>query len=225
MSSFTGFQPHDFSTSVRGTHWRHRGALGGDLRKRLRRIYGRRYQTWGLPGANTIQIARRAAYQFPPHQAQTALFIAAAPEYLRWGFSLPTGGSHWSGFLHQLQHNAAALPLLLYLLESLGLTLTDITDASGGALGGCWRYENDELIWREACSLPRPALPSDIPFRLDDLAVNEVYPLTLFIEVDPETAMAWGADAANRLAPVLIALVPLYELCVNPPNLDKPKPK
>ncbi len=83
--------------------------LGGDLRNRLRRIYGQRYQTWGLPGSNTIHVARRSEYTFPPVEAQTVLFISAGTEFLRWGFSLPTAGKslvEFSNFFTQWRDDA-----------------------------------------------------------------------------------------------------------------------
>ena len=92
MTTFSGFRQEDFSTDVRGTHWRNRRALGGDLRNRLRRIYGQRYQTWGLPGSNTIHVARRSEYTFPPVAAQTVLFISAGTEFLRVGFFFTDSG-------------------------------------------------------------------------------------------------------------------------------------
>lgn len=213
MTPFSGFRQEDFSTDVRGTHWRNRRALGGDLRILLRRIYGRRYQTWGLPGSNAIHIARRAAYTFPPSKAQAVLFICAGPNYLRWGFSLPTMGSHWSNFRASLQHGVA-MPLLLSLLHTHRLTFTDTTDAVGGVLGGCWRFEQKELVWREACSLSRPAVPHDIIYRLDDLPPDSARALSLFVEVDPATAISWKNKTLEYLAPLLVNLIPLYEICV-----------
>lgn len=215
MTAFSGFRQEDFCTDVRGTYWRNRRALGGDLRKSLRRIYGQRYQTWGLPGSNTIHIARRSAYTFPPTTAQTVLFISAGPEFLRWGFSLPTTGSHWLKFRSSL-YNGMAMPLLLSLMHAHRLTFTDISDVFGGILGGCWRFEQRELVWREACALPRPAAPHDIIYRLDDLPLEEGSSLSLFVEVDANTALSWDKKSIDRLLPLLSDLIPLYEMCVTP---------
>jgi len=214
MTTFSGFRQKDFSTDVRGTYWRSRRALGGDLRNRLRRIYGRRYQTWGLPGSNTLHIARRSEYTFPPTTAQTVLFISAGPEFLRWGFSLPTTGSHWLKFRSSLREGVA-MPLLLSLLHAHRLTFTDISDAFGGILGGCWRFQQGELVWREACSLPRPAVPHDIIYRLDDLPPDSESPLSLFVEADASTALAWERKTVDHLLPLLSDLIPLYEMCVS----------
>ncbi|NUQ38989.1 MAG: hypothetical protein HUU23_14585 [Caldilineales bacterium] len=213
MASFGGFQAHDFDTDVSGTHWRHRQALAADLRRRLRCIFGQRYQSWGQPGVNLLHIARRAVYTFPSHRPQPCLFVQAGPQHLWWGLSLPAGDDlAWAGLLARLDTGGEALSQLLYLLRVYALTLTDRSGATGGALGGCWRYEGDELMWQEACSLSRPALPPDIPFRLADSAgMSE---LSLYAAATPDTAIGWGAQAAERLLPVLIALVPLYERCV-----------
>ena len=214
MTSFSGFRQEDFSIDVRGTHWRNRRTLGGELRIRLRRIYGRRYQTWGLPGSNTIHIARRAAYKFSSSKPQAVLFISASPDLLRWGFSLPSVGSHWLNFRASLQHGVA-MPLLLSLLHTHRLTFTDASDSVGGILGGCWRFEQRELVWREACSLSRPAVPYDMIYRLDDLPLDSERPLSLFVDVDPATAISWEDNAIDHLAPLLADLIPLYEICVN----------
>jgi len=214
MTTFSGFRQENFSTDVRGTHWRNRRALGGELRNRLRRIYGQRYQTWGLPGSNTIHIARRSEYSFPPVTTQTVLFISAGPEFLRWGFSLPAGGSHWLKFRSSL-HEGVAMPLLLSLMHAHRLTFTDLSDAFGGVLGGCWRFEQRELVWREACSLPRPAVPYDIVYRLDDLPHDKVSALSLFVEVDASTALSWENESVHHLLPLISDLIPLYEMCVS----------
>ena len=214
MASFHGFQQRDFSTDVRGTHWRNRQALGRELRVRLRRIFGRRYQTWGWPGSNTMHIARRAAYQFAAARPQAALFVMASTDFLRWGLALPLSGSHWLNFRASLQHGAA-MPILLQVMQAHRLTFTDVSDPTGGALGGCWRFERGELVWREACSLPRPAVPHDILYRLDDLPADERRSLHLFCEVDAATALGWESKAAERLLPLLSALIPLYEICID----------
>ena len=107
MTSFDGFQVNDFSTAIRGTQWRNRRALGGDLSLGLRRIYGRRYQTWGLPGSNTLHIARRSEYRFRSNQSQASLFVSLSPEYLRWGFNLPSSGDHGQRLIEGLQHEAS----------------------------------------------------------------------------------------------------------------------
>ncbi|RME80980.1 MAG: hypothetical protein D6775_14805 [Caldilineae bacterium] len=215
MPAFSGFHAHDFGTQVRGTHWRHRGALGGQICKALRRWYGDRYQSWGVPGSNLLHIARRVHYRFPPDGLHMALFVAASPSALRWGAWLPCRGPHWQAFCRRLEHDAVTVPLLLYLLHAFDLTLTDLSDERGGALGGCWRYEGGELTWREACSLPRPALPEEIGFRLADLGSHDDASLSLYAQVMPQTALAWGDGTARQLLAVLAALVPFYELCVN----------
>ncbi len=213
---FNDFERADFSSATRGTHWRHRRALGGELRKQLRRVYGRRYQTWGMPGANSIHVARRAAYQFPPHHPQAHLFVNAAPGTLRWGLQIPLEGDHWQHFLHRIQQETVALPILLYLLNAYDLTFTDRSDAAGGILRGSWRYEQGELIWWEARSLPRPALPTDIPFRLSELARAENHQLSLFTDASADAVVGWDAAASTHIMPALLGLIPLYELCVTP---------
>jgi len=213
MAAFSGFQPHDFDTDVSGTHWRHRQALGAGLRRRLRWIFGQRYQTWGQPGVNLLHIARRAVYTFPGHRPQPCLFVQAGPEQLGWGLAIPAGDDPgWPLFLARLDAGGETLPHLLYLLRVYGLTLTDLSGANGGTLGGCWRYEGDELVWQEACSLSRPALPPDISYRLADSAGVAV--LSLYAAATPAAAIAWGEQAAAQVLPVLIALIPFYELCV-----------
>ena len=214
MVSFTGFREKDFSTAVRGTHWRHRKALGGELRQGLRRIYGRHYETWGVPGSNCIHIARRAAYHFPPTGSQAHLFVAARPSSLQWGLMIPAGGEHWDRFRFRLTYDPAVLTMIVYLLSVYPLTFTDITTSLGGALGGCWRYEKDTLTWMEACTLPSASILNDIPFRISELTSHAAITLALYAEVTPEKAIHWGETAAERLLPILLALVPLYEMCV-----------
>ena len=82
-------------------------------------------------------------------------------------------------------------------------------------LGGCWRFEQGELVWREACSLPRPAVPHDITYRLGDLPLDSDSSLSLFVEVDADTALAWEEKSVDRLLPLLSDLIPLYEMCVS----------
>lgn len=215
MTHFGGFQAHDFDTAVRGTHWRHRKALGADLRLQLRRIYGRRYQTWGLPGANVLHIARRAAYHFPPKNAPACLFVSAGEEHLRWGLQFAVESEPWRGFVGRLQQDSETLPHLLYLLSAHGLQLGDPEHNDGGMLGGCWQYEKGELTWREAGFLARPVLAHDIPYRLEELTERgTLAALSLFAQIEPEEAMLWGPTAADHLIPALSALIPLYELCV-----------
>lgn len=219
MASFRGFQPHDFNTTVRGSHWRHRRALGGQLRIRLRRIFGLRYQTWGLPGVNSVHIARRSTYQFPPHHPQPCLFITATPIELRWGVQLPAQGPVWQRFIELLQH-PPFLTWCLFALEAYGFILTDLADARGGVWGGCWRYEKGELTWREACIIPRAALPREIPYRLSQNTPSESTLLSLYAVVSQEDAIGWGEDAVEFLAPSLAALIPLYEWWVQAAGLD-----
>ncbi len=107
------------------------------------------------------------------------------------------------------------MPLLLSLMHAHRLTFTDISDAFGGVLGGCWRFEQRELVWREACFLPRPAVPHDIAYRLDDLPHESVSSISLFVEVDVDTALSWEEKSVDRLLPLLSDLIPLYELCVS----------
>ncbi len=214
MASFTGFREKDFTTAVRGTHWRHRQALGGELRQGLRQIYGRHYETWGVPGVNCIHIARRAAYQFPPRGSQAHLFVAARPSSLQWGLMIPAGGEHWDRFRFRLTYDPAVLTMIVYLLSIYPLTFTDITTSLGGALGGCWRYEKETLTWLEACTLPSASILNDIPFRISELPSHTEISLALFTEVPSQKAIRWGETAADRLLPILLALVPLYEMCV-----------
>ncbi len=214
MPAFTGFRELDFSINVRGTHWRHRRALGGELRKGLRKIYGRHYETWGAPGVNCLHIARRAVYQFPPRRAQAHLFVAAQPTVLRWGLRIQGDSEHWRRFRFRLEHDPAALTMIVHLLSVYPLTLTDLTSNLGGALGGCWRFEHDELTWMEACTLPSASILNDIPFRIASIPEDVAVDLAFYAEVAPEKAVAWGDAAAERLLPILLALVPLYEMCV-----------
>ncbi len=214
MAAFPGFRDIDFNTMVRGTHWRHRRALGGELRKGLRKVYGRHYETWGIPGVNALHIARRAVYQFPPKRPQAHLFVSAQPTTLQWGLLIPGGGDHWRRFRFRLNHDPAALTMLVHLLSVYPLTLTDVQSSLGGALGGCWRFEQDELTWMEACTLPSASILNDIPFRIAALANDSAVKLALYTETSPEKAIAWGASASERLLPILLALVPLYEMCV-----------
>ncbi|MCP4199854.1 MAG: hypothetical protein GY762_22150 [Proteobacteria bacterium] len=109
-----------------------------------------------------------------------------------------------------------ALPILLYLLNAYDLTFTDRSDAAGGVLRGSWRYEQGELTWWEARSLPRPALTVDIPFRLSELAQTEKAQLSLFTEARADAVVGWGAAASAHIMPALLGLIPLYELCVTP---------
>ncbi|HID34884.1 MAG TPA: hypothetical protein EYP25_10045 [Anaerolineae bacterium] len=215
MPAFTGFRELDFRTNVRGTHWRHRRALGGELRKGLRAIYGRHYETWGAPGVNCIHIARRAAYRFPPDRPQAFLFVAAQPSALRWGLRIQGDSDHWRRFRFRLEHDPATLTMIVHLLSVYPLTLTDLTSSLGGALGGCWRFENDELTWLEACTLPSASILNDIPFRIASLPENAAVDLALYTEIPTRKAVAWGKTAAERLLPILLALIPLYEMCVD----------
>jgi len=214
MDSFIGFQEKDFSTTVRGTHWRHRRALGGELRRGLRQVFGRHYETWGVPGVNCIHIARRAEYKFPPISTQAHLFVSAQPTALQWGLKIPAGGEHWQRFRFRLNHDPAALTSVVHLLSVYPLTLTDMASSLGGALGGCWRFEKGILTWREACTLPSASILNDIPFRISDLPADAPVELALYTETTPEKAIAWGEDAPERLLPILLALIPLYEMCV-----------
>ena len=214
MHSFAGFQEKDFTDAVRGTHWRHRRALGGGLRRGLRQVYGRHYETWGTPGKNSIHIARRAEYRFPPTKTQAHLFVWARPTALSWGLLIPSGGVHWQRFKFRLNHDPATLTMLVHLLSVYPLTLTDTASSLGGALGGCWRFEKSILTWREACTLPSASILNDIPFRIADLPDQSGVNLALTMEVTPEKAIAWGETAAERLLPILLALIPLYEMCV-----------
>ena len=216
MAAFQGFQDKDFRVSVRGTHWRHRRALGGALRKGLRQVFGKHYETWGVPGSNTLHIARRSAYRFPPRGNQAHLFVTASPTELRWGLSIPGGGDHWQRFRYRLNHDPATLATLIHLLSVYPLTLTDITTNLGGALGGCWRFENNELTWLEACTLPSASILNDIPFRLAALPDDTSVHLALYTTTSPEKAIAWRESAPDRLLPILLALVPLYETCLPP---------
>ncbi len=214
MDSFTGFREKDFSIAVRGTHWRHRRALGGELRRGLRKVYGRHYETWGVPGGNSIHIARRAEYQFPPKRPQAHLFVSASPSALQWGLLIHGSGEHWDRFRFRLTYDPAVLAMIVHLLSVYPLTLTDMTTSLGGALGGCWRFEKDALTWREACTLPSASILNDIPFRISELPADGSVQLALFTEVAPEKAIRWGETAAERLLPILLALIPLYEMCV-----------
>lgn len=214
MPAFTGFRLSDFRTSVRGTHWRHRRALGGALRQGLRAIFGRDYETWGAPGMNCLHIARRQAYTFPPRQPQAHLFILAQPSSLRWGLRIQGESHHWRQFRERLQRDPATLALLMYLLSLYPFTLTDLTSELGGVLGGCWRFERGELTWLEACTLPSPAIPEDVRFRIAAIPQGVAVDIALYTEVAAQKAVAWGEAAAERLLPTLTALVPLYELCV-----------
>ena len=214
MDTFTGFREKDFNTAVRGTHWRHRRALGGELRRGLRSVYGRHYETWGVPGSNSIHIARRAEYTFPPNGKQAHLFVTARPNTLQWGLLIPAGGEHWPRLLDRLAHDPATLAVIVHLLSVYPLTLTDLTTSLGGALGGCWRFEKDALTWREACTLPSTSILNDIPFRISELASLTDVKLALYTEAPAEKAIRWGETAAERLLPILLALIPLYEMCV-----------
>ena len=214
MASFIGFRERDFNTTVRGTHWRHRRALGGELRRGLRKVFGRHYETWGVPGSNSIHIARRAQYQFPPRRPQAHLFVAAHPTTLQWGLMIPAGGEHWDRFRFRLNYDPAALTTLVHLLSVYPLTLTDISTSLGGALGGCWRFEKETLTWMEACTLPSASILNDIPFRISELPADAPVTLALYTETTPEQAIRWGETAAERLLPILLALIPLYEMCV-----------
>jgi hypothetical protein len=213
MDSFTGFREKDFNTAVRGTHWRHRRALGGELRQGLRSVYGRHYETWGVPGANSIHIARRAEYQFPPSGVHAHLFVTARPTALQWGLLIPAGGEHWDRFRFRLSHDHAVLTMIVYLLSVYPLTLTDISGSLGGALGGCWRFEKETLTWMEACTLPSASILNDIPFRITEITSGDVR-LALYTEVPAKKAVKWGESAGERLLPILLALIPLYEMCV-----------
>ncbi|RUA17398.1 MAG: hypothetical protein DSY55_02240 [Clostridia bacterium] len=215
MSAFSGFRERDFNTTVRGTHWRHRRALGGALRRGLRKVYGRHYETWGVPGVNCIHIARRAEYHFPPSHSQAYLYVAATPAALSWGLRLHGGGVHWDRFRFRLSHDPAALAMMIHLLSVYPLTLTDTASSLGGALGGCWRFEHDELTWLEACTIPSASILSDIPFRIAEMPGGAAVTLSLFTQTTPEAAMAWGETAAERLLPILLSLIPLYEMCVS----------
>lgn len=214
MDSFSGFRENDFNTAVRGTHWRHRRALGGDLRRGLRSVYGRHYETWGVPGSNCIHIARRAQYQFPPRRPQAHLFVAAHPTSLQWGLKIPAGGEHWDRFRFRLTYDPAALTTIVHLLSVYPLTLTDLSTSLGGALGGCWRFEKGILTWMEACTLPSASILNDIPFRISELPADAPAALAMYTEVTSEKALLWGQTAAERLLPILLALIPLYEMCV-----------
>jgi len=215
MPAFTGFRESDFGTNVRGTRWRHRRALGGELRKGLRKIYGRHYETWGAPGVNALHIARRAAYHFPPRQPQAYLFVATHPETLHWGLRIQGDSDHWRRFRFRLEHDPATLTMLVHLLSVYPLTLTDLSAHLGGALGGCWRFERDELTWLEACTLPSTSILNDIPFRVAAIPADARVDLALYTDVPAAKAIAWGESAAERLLPILLALIPLYEMCVN----------
>lgn len=219
MAHFNGFQPHDFHIAVRGSHWRHRRALGGQLRLRLRRIFGLRYQTWGLPGVNTLHIARRSAYRFPPPSRQPCLFVTATPDQLRWGIQLPAQGPAWQRLTEALQR-PPLLTWCLSVLEAHGFMLTDLADNRGGVWGGCWRYEKGELTWREACAIPRSTLPNEIAYRFSHIATNEKTLFAMYSAVAKAEAIAWGEDAAEFLAPSLAALIPLYEWWVQAAALD-----
>jgi len=214
MNAFIGFREKDFSTTVRGTHWRHRRMLGGELRRGLRKVYGRHYETWGVPGANHIHIARRAEYRFPPKRPQTKLFVSATPSALQWGLLIDGSGEHWNRFRFRLNHDPATLTMIVHLLSVYPLVLTDITTSLGGDLGGCWRFENDTLTWLEACTLPSASIINDIPFRISELSSETAMTLALYTEVTPEKAIKWSDTAAERLLPILLALIPLYEMCV-----------
>ncbi len=210
MIRFHGFQPHDFHTSVRGSHWRHRRALGGQLRQRLRRMFGHRYQTWGLPGTNTMHIARRRVYRFPPGPDFVRLFISAGPHFLRWGIQMPMGGPGWQRFVQAMQR----LPMLtwcLHLFAAHGMELSDLADDRGGVLGGCWRFEKDELIWRQGCAIPRTALAAEIGTMLRQIGDRPRAQLALYIATTPADAISWQEDAIEYVLPGLAALVPLYE--------------
>ncbi len=215
MPAFSGFQALDFSTNVRGTHWRHRRALGGELRRGLRTIFGRDYETWGAPGVNCLHIARRSRYRFPPREPQAFLFVATQPTALQWGLRIQGDSDPWRRFRFRLEHDPAALAMILYLLSAYPLTLTDLNSSLGGALGGCWRFERGELTWREACTLPSASVLNDIPFRIAALPKDAAVDLALYTEALPERAVAWGRTAAERLLPILLALTPLYEMCVD----------
>ncbi len=214
MDSFTGFQEKDFGTDVRGTHWRHRRALGGALRRGLRQVFGRHYETWGMPGVNSIHIARRAHYAFRARRAQAYLFVRALPTTLQWGLMIPAGGEHWRRFRFRLNHDPATLTTLVHLLSVYPLVFSDVRDSLGGALGGCWRFEQNILTWREACTLPSASILNDIPFRISQLPEDESVLLGIYTETTPAKAIAWDDDAAQRLLPILLALIPLYEMCV-----------
>ncbi len=212
MPAFAGFQESDFRTHTRGVYWRHRRALGGELRKGLRQIYGRHYETWGVPGSNCMHIARRGAYRYPPRRDQAHLFVAASPQGLRWGLHVPGPGEHWQRFCSRLEHDPAALTTLIYLLSLYPLTLTDAGSEEGGVLGGCWRFEQDQLTWLEACTLPSASILNDIPFRLTSLPQDQPINLILYTQAPKEKVLAWGSSVAERLLPILLALVPLYEM-------------
>jgi hypothetical protein len=81
-------------------------------------------------------------------------------------------------------------------------------------LGGCWRFEQNILTWREACTLPSASILNDIPFRISQLPEDESVLLGIYTETTPAKAIAWDDDAAQRLLPILLALIPLYEMCV-----------
>ena len=82
-------------------------------------------------------------------------------------------------------------------------------------MGGVGASNSGNLFGERACFLPRPAVPHDITYRLDDLPHDTVSSLSLFVEVDVDTALSWEEKSVDRLLPLLSDLIPLYELCVS----------
>jgi hypothetical protein len=65
----------------------------------------------------------------------------------------------------------------------------------------------------EACTLPSASILNDIPFRITEITSGDVR-LALYTEVPAKKAVKWGESAGERLLPILLALIPLYEMCV-----------
>lgn len=224
MASFRGFTSDDFE-HLRGSHWRNRNAIGGQLAATLRHQTGRAFRSWGVSRRLELHLAVEHAYRFDSAWHYAKLFIYTHSD-LAMGFTIEPPGKdtptrdqyqHWHQFQKRLQQNPAMRAALLSPMANHGLHLTNFykQDTDGGVLQGIYAFRANRLhFWHPEVNRWSETRVDTLIHQIASIAPEHADHLHLYSQIPQKTAVEMGVLIMDPIMKIIRSVIPLYEMTI-----------
>jgi hypothetical protein len=216
--SFSGLVDNDFQDGITDTAWRRRESLGGLVARRLAEATSKEFQSYPVSRDPAVHIGSPSHYQQKNRQRQPRFVVELNETRAMVGFSIEKRDGtmdeswHWPDFLTALEGDPETCTRIGSAMIELGLDWRIWLPPAEGVqvrvgLAG------DSLIWAPQVE----GEPAELTWqgflqRLREIADDQACELYLAADLPKDEALSAGEGAADRIAEVLGALVPLYEV-------------
>ena len=224
MGKFEGFKPADFA-GLKGTTWRGKDALGGELAGLLRKELGNDCRSWGVRRRAELHIARDSAYDFNDPFPRPKLFVYTLNDErdeLAFGYYVEGGNRKGKPpvSFHAVEAFQDAMGGSTEVLKSAAaireLYVADYYNESNskGALGWTFKIAPNRIEMTNRADSTSLASLQNVVGAIRGLGRSPYVDLHIFSRIPAKEAIAMRERVVGAIVETLVALAPLYRATI-----------